>query len=137
MNHFLEWLNDWYLGIQEIDQQHLALAELLNRVAGRLQETEESRASGEVILPLVRRLLEETRQHFKDEESIMREHDYPELVDHHREHVMLLAELQEFIRDIEEGRRQFDLDSLTALKHWLINHVIDGDMAFARYLGDC
>jgi len=137
VNHFLEWLNDWYLGIQEIDQQHLALAELLNRVAGRLQETEESRASGEVILPLVRRLLEETRQHFKDEESIMREHDYPELVDHHREHVMLLAELQEFIRDIEEGRRQFDLDSLTALKHWLINHVIDGDMAFARYLGDC
>jgi len=137
VNHFLEWLDDWYLGIQEIDQQHLALAELLNRVAGRLQETKESRASGEVILPLVRRLLEETRQHFKDEESIMREHDYPELIDHHREHVMLLAELQEFIRDIEEGRRQFDIDSLTALKHWLINHVIDGDMAFARYLGDC
>ncbi len=137
MNNFLEWLDDWNLGIQEIDQQHLALADQLNRVADTLRDAGDSAATGEVTLPLVARLLDETRQHFRDEESIMREHDFPELVEHHREHVMLLAELQEFIRDIEEGRRHFDLDSLTALKHWLINHVIDGDMAFARYLGEC
>jgi hemerythrin len=64
----------------------------------------------------------------------MRGHGYPELTEHHREHIMLLAELQEFIREIEEGTRQFDLDTLTSLKHWLINHVIDSDLAFARYI---
>ena len=69
-----------------------------------------------------------------DEEGIMRGHAYPELTEHHRDHIMLLAELQEFIRDVEEGRREFGLDSLISLKHWLINHIVDSDLAFARYL---
>jgi hemerythrin len=64
----------------------------------------------------------------------MREYDFPQLGEHHREHVLLLAELQEFVREIEEGRRSFDLETLTSLKHWLINHVLESDMAFARYL---
>lgn len=134
MNNFLEWLDDWYLGIEEIDRQHLQLAYLFNQVATALEASSNSQLSHAVVLPLVYRLQEETRQHFKDEEEIMREHDYPWLTEHHREHVMLLAELQEFIREIEEGTRQFDYASLTALKHWLINHVIESDLAFARHL---
>ena len=134
MNHFLEWLDDWYLGIREIDSQHLAMAEQINRLAETLQSATTTPARHDSLMPLIEHLLEDTRRHFKVEESIMREHDYPDLIQHHRDHVMLLAELQEFIREIEEGRRYFDIDSLTALKHWLINHVVEGDLAFARYL---
>jgi hemerythrin len=136
MKVFLEWLDDWCLGLQEIDRQHLNLAELLNRVADSLDDTAEPSGAGEETMQLVMLLLEETRQHFRDEESVMRDHDYPELTDHCREHIMLLAELREFIREMEEGVRQFDLNALIALKHWLITHVIDSDLAFARYLGD-
>jgi hemerythrin len=64
----------------------------------------------------------------------MREHDYPFLLDHHREHALLLVELQDYIHQLEVGSRQIDYESLTALKHWLIRHVTDGDLAFARYL---
>jgi len=134
MNLFLEWLDEWCLGIHEIDRQHLQLAQLFNHLANSLQTTPADTSSTASTMTLVRRLLKETRQHFKDEESIMREHDYPYLVDHRREHVMLLAELRDFIREIEAGSRQFDYESLSALKHWLIHHVIDVDLAFARYL---
>jgi hemerythrin len=134
VNSFLEWLDEWHLCIDEIDRQHLQLASLINTMADRLRATDTHPASPVTTVSLVHQLLRETRQHFKDEESIMREHDYPELVDHHRDHAMLLAELQDFIREIEEGGRQFDFNSLTALKHWLIDHVIDCDLAFARYL---
>ena len=134
MSNFLEWLDDWYLGIEEIDQQHLQLVSLLNQIAATLQDVDETPLCPQATMPLVQRLLDETRQHFKDEESIMREHDYPDLIDHHRDHVMLLAELQDFIREVEEGLRSFDVESLTALKHWLIDHVTESDLAFARYL---
>lgn len=134
MKRFLEWLDDWFLGVEEIDRQHLDLAALLNRVADSLADTGMLSGAGEETMPLVLALQEETRRHFNDEEAVMRDHDYPDLTEHHREHIMLLAELQAFIREIEEGRRQFDLDTLTSLKHWLINHVIDSDLAFARYL---
>jgi hemerythrin len=134
VDHFLEWLDDWYVGIQAIDRQHLELATLFNRVAEMLRGETPTASGTSKILPLVRQLLDDTRQHFKDEEGIMREHNYPDLIDHRREHIMLLAELQAFIREIEKEQRQFDLESLTALKHWLINHVIEVDLAFARYL---
>ncbi|MEJ2591997.1 MAG: bacteriohemerythrin [Candidatus Thiodiazotropha sp.] len=134
MKVFLEWLDDWFLGVEEIDRQHVNLAVLLNRIADSLAVTTAHAGTGEESMPLVLTLQEETRRHFNDEEAVMREHDYPDLTEHHREHIMLLAELQAFIREIEAGRRQFDLDTLTALKHWLINHVIDSDLAFARYL---
>ncbi len=131
MKVFLEWLDDWSLGMEEIDRQHQHLADLLNRIATAMDV---ENGSADKADSLVVRLLEETRQHFNDEEAIMRNHQYPELIEHHREHIMLLAELQEFIREIEEGVRRFDYETLVSLKHWLINHVIDSDMAFARYL---
>ncbi len=134
MNSFLEWLDEWYLGIEEIDRQHLQLVSLLNQMADCLRPMNESSPSRISTMALVKQLLKETRRHFKDEESIMREYDFPDLIGHHRDHTMLLAELQDFIREIEEGSRQLDLHSLTALKHWLIDHVIDCDLAFARYL---
>ena len=133
MKLFLEWLDDWQLGILEIDQHHQEMAELLNRIVGSLGSEAET-GSGEETLPLVLDLLNRTRRHFKVEEAVMRKYAYPGLGEHHREHVLLLAELQELIREIEEGRRHFDLETLTALKHWLINHVLESDQAFARYL---
>ena len=134
MKVFLEWLDDWYLGVEEIDRQHVNLADLFNRVADSLHDATSYTGAGADTMPLVLALQEETRRHFTDEEAVMREHGYPDLTEHHREHIMLLAELQEFIREIEEGKRRFDFATLTALKHWLINHVIDSDLAFARYL---
>jgi len=133
MKVFLEWLDDWQLGIYGIDRHHQEMAELLNRIVGSL-DSEEEISSGEETLPLILNLLDKTRRHFKVEEAVMRGYGYPGLGEHHREHVLLLAELQEFIRETEEGRHRFDLETLTALKHWLINHVLESDLAFARYL---
>ena len=131
---FLVWLDEWNLGIPEIDEQHLQLAERLNRIVFSLDGPDTPSQPNEETMPLVIELLDETKQHFQDEEEIMRGHDYPELVEHRRDHIMLLAELREFIRDVEEGRHTFGLDSMISLKHWLINHIVDSDLAFARYL---
>lgn len=134
MKKFLLWREDWYLGIDEIDQQHLRLVELLNQIADFL-ETEGSESGDETAsMQLIMQLQEETRQHFRDEEAFMRHHDYPEHASHHREHALLQAELRDFIREVEEGKRELDVDTLISLKHWLINHVIESDLAIARYL---
>jgi hemerythrin len=134
VNSFLEWLDEWCLEIEEIDRQHLQLVALFNRMAEALKSAADAPPSDTVVLSLVQQLFEETRQHFKDEESIMREHDYPDLVDHHWEHVMLLEELQDFIREIRQGSRKFDYETLTSMKYWLIDHVVETDLAFVRYL---
>ncbi|MET0071281.1 MAG: bacteriohemerythrin [Candidatus Thiodiazotropha sp.] len=134
MKRFLTWRDDWCLGIEGIDNQHLRLVELVNQIAGLL-EADNPDSDGEATpMQLIQQLQVETRLHFRSEEAFMRECGYPEYVSHHREHAMLLAELKELIREIEEGKRKIDIDTLTSLKHWLINHVIDSDLDIARHL---
>ncbi|MBT3013449.1 MAG: bacteriohemerythrin [Candidatus Thiodiazotropha sp. (ex Lucina aurantia)] len=134
MKRFLTWRDDWYLGIDEIDQQHLHLVELINQVADSVmtQNSESNNDGG--AMRLVLQLQEETRQHFRDEEAFMRNHEYPQVSSHHREHALLQAELSDLIREIEEGKRRLDIETLTSLKYWLIDHVIESDMDIARYM---
>ncbi|MCG8046994.1 MAG: bacteriohemerythrin [Candidatus Thiodiazotropha endolucinida] len=134
MKRFLTWRDDWYLGIDEIDQQHLHLVELINQVADSVmtQYSESNNDGG--AMRLVLQLQEETRQHFRDEEAFMRNHEYPQVSSHHREHALLQAELSDLIREIEEGKRRLDIETLTSLKYWLIDHVIESDMDIARYM---
>jgi hemerythrin-like metal-binding protein len=74
-----------------------------------------------------------TRSHFHNEEQVMRDLGFPGLAEHHREHVMLLAELQDLIREIENGERQFGINTLKSLKLWQIDHVISSDREFMEY----
>ncbi|MEW8022624.1 MAG: bacteriohemerythrin [Candidatus Thiodiazotropha endolucinida] len=134
MKRFLTWRDDWYLGIDEIDQQHLHLVELVNQVADSVMTQQSESKDDGGAMRLVLQLQEETRRHFRDEEAFMRNHEYPLVSSHHREHALLQAELSDLIREIEEGKRRLDIETLTSLKYWLIDHVIDSDMDIARYM---
>lgn len=132
MKPFLLWRSDWLVGFDELDQQHISLAGLLNDLFEALGS--DTTGANPKLHRLLMELAENTRCHFHDEEEFMRSFDYPQLPEHHREHAMLLAELQELMREIEEGRRHFTLETLTALKHWQIDHVLNSDKVFADYV---
>lgn len=132
MKPFLIWRTDWLVGFDELDRQHLSLAGLLNQLFDTLAA--DTIGANPVLQGLLATLAEETRRHFQDEEACMRECGYPRLTEHHREHAMLLAELQELMREIEEGRKRFTLETLTALKYWQIDHVLNSDKAFADFV---
>jgi hemerythrin len=132
MKPFLIWRTDWLVGFDALDQQHLSLAALLNKLFDTLAT--DTVGSNPALQGLLETLAEQTRRHFQDEEACMRECGYPRLTDHHREHAMLLAELQELMREVAEGRRRFTLETLTALKYWQIDHVLNSDKAFADFV---
>lgn len=134
MKPFLRWRDDWLLGVDSLDNQHLAMAAHLNRIFTALEGgfggSHLSRRGHALLLEFVGM----TREHFQDEEALMQSSDYPGLIEHHREHLMLTAELHELIRQIEEGYRRFTLDTLTSLKYWQIDHVLGSDRDFADHL---
>jgi len=136
MRPFLIWREEWLLGIELMDAQHLQLARTLNELHRLLACDGKRQLAGMGHLSQrLSELLEVTKSHFQDEEGLMQGHGYPRLSEHHREHALLLAEMQEFIREIESGNRPFSVETLTALKHWQIDHVLNNDRDFALYLG--
>ncbi|MGD8913602.1 MAG: bacteriohemerythrin [Candidatus Thiodiazotropha sp.] len=136
MKPFLIWRDDWLLGFEHLDEQHLELVDALNNLHRFFLQVKEKRvcAGMNTICRQLSVLRDLTHHHFQTEEALMQRFGFPGLADHHREHVMLLAELQLHIREIEAGSKPFTLGTLTALKHWQIDHLLYSDRKFADYL---
>ena len=137
MKQFFTWRDDWSLGVDLMDKQHRQLALLLNRMADHCLNPSDA-MDPEVRLQqlheLMNLLYEKSRQHFDDEEVLMLEAGYSEHANHAREHRMLLAELKNYIREIEEERDDINMGVLMSLKHWFISHIIKSDKEFAAFL---
>ncbi len=132
---FFLWLDDWQLDLDCLDKQHHQIVCTINSLHHAfVHEITTPSREGDRILRHLYTLADQVRTHFKIEEYLMRTHEYPKMLAHRREHCFLLAELQMCIRDHEANHKTFNLQTLTALKHWQINHVISSDKAFAAYL---
>lgn len=136
MKPFLSWRDDWLLGLHELDKQHIALAAQINLIHDVMMREGTRQKCDSKACRHLHDLVEMTQRHFRNEERVMRELGFPGLAEHRREHVMLHAELQDLIREIENGERQFGLNTLKSLKLWQIDHVISSDRDFMQYYRD-
>jgi hemerythrin-like metal-binding protein len=136
MRPFLIWRDDWLLGYVSLDQQHLEIVEALNNLHRTIVQKKESKdcVGLEEISRQLTLLRELTERNFQAEEALMQKYGFPGSAEHHREHAMLLAEMQELLREIKTGSKAFTLGTLTALKYWQIDHLLYSDRKFADYL---
>jgi hemerythrin len=133
MTNFLVWQERWNTDIPDVDEQHLALANQMNRIAELLNQSgrrEQQEADRDSLLNGLYRL---SCEHFNSEEARMRQVNYPDYIAHHKEHVMLLAELARYIREIRQGQSALDIGTLRALRTWFVVHLAEADAAFASY----
>ena len=140
MPDLIHWRDDWLLEIPELDGEHREMVDLLNRLV-RYQCCSESHSSNisrfqsdTAIIAMLEELGRHVRRHFKHEEACMLEAAFPQYEDHCYEHMTLLAEYAELVRDVRErGMQCLDEDTLAALKGWLIGHIAGADGHFGEY----
>ena len=101
----VHWSPNLSVGSERIDSDHKKLIDRLNRLASDL----ESDKGQEAIKEDLDGLIAETEEHFRREEQIMADADYPELDYHRRLHEALMQEIglfrQEFMEGAEIGPR--------------------------------
>lgn len=138
---YLEWRDAWTLDVGFMDEDHRALASMLNRLA-RDYGTRTGlplyplrRPDAPPLLEVLAELDQRTREHFQREEEVMRLDAYSGLADHKSEHDQLLAELSMLIRTLRgSGRQWLDVDLLDSLKDWFLGHVLEMDRELADFL---
>ena len=133
MPDLLVWNDEWNTGIPDVDEMHMAMAFKLNQVFELLKEYYEVLEREHVLGELLNEFLELTREHFVEEEELMRQCNYPDYANHKKEHTILVAELVMFIRDMKKQRVTLDTTTHRDLKNWLIAHIVLADKAFAHY----
>ena len=128
------WDKSFVTGLDQVDEQHHALVDLINRFSGLVEE------GGTPALSDLERLCEELAEyahyHFSEEQMFMDELGVdPRHVAHHvRAHATFFLDLArmraEVAADIPEAARHL----LEFLVHWLAAHILGSDQAMARQI---
>ncbi len=128
----LSWNPFYSVGVERLDEQHRRLIELLNGYANAVLE----RHGAEALGPLLEELVVYVAVHFRDEEGLLREHRYPELEDHLREHQALLDRLEELRGRHAAGQPLDNRPVIEFLFDWLQHHILGTDRRYGPFFND-
>jgi hemerythrin len=129
MSIFISWVEELSVGIEEIDEQHKVLIELLNT----MNEAIEQRRSREKSSEILNKLIEYAKIHFAVEESLMRIMGYPEYEEHKQKHEELMKTIFDLVSKVEKGSIAIGFELQYFLKNWLTKHILDTDKQYAEY----
>lgn len=123
------------IGIAEMDAQHgywIHLIEEFRRTAsGHLVDGQGMSAAHHALV----QLLDYTREHFRSEEHFIAAHGYPHVEAHHRQHLELEAEVAKLLDEIAAHKtRTTPLKLNLFVTVWLMEHIMEHDLDYARYL---
>ncbi len=116
------------LGLEEIDRQHEEIRRLLNRLHAACVQADPA-----AWRPVFKQLVSTVKEHFRDEERLMRRHGDPALAAHKARHESLLDRAADLSEAVRRGA-VIDEPVLLYLKGWLRDHVLGPDARMAAFL---
>ncbi|RKZ39980.1 MAG: hemerythrin [Gammaproteobacteria bacterium] len=127
----IEWSDELSVGIQEIDEQHKVLVNILNELNAAIK----TGRSFDIRVKLLDKIIEYTKTHFIVEESLMRILGYPKYEEHKQQHEILMVQVLEHRVKMTslEGSSLSSYDLLFFLRHWLSEHIMKSDKEYEPY----
>jgi hemerythrin-like metal-binding protein len=116
-------------GFEAIDEQHRLFMEMLGELAERI----ETGAHHQGFMDALQGMRLYAESHFTDEEVLMSQWGYPELLPHcglHESFRRMAGDLEIRAKD---GPGLVSLEMLEFLGQWFIGHIRDEDQRFAAY----
>lgn len=129
MRTLMPWTPALSVEIQEIDEQHKILVDMINELYDSMIEGRSIKANGEIL----ERLIEYTKTHFVVEESVMRILGYADYDEHKKKHDAFVAKLIELQGMYDGGDHHIALELLDFMKDWLSEHILKTDKQYVPY----
>jgi hemerythrin-like metal-binding protein len=127
---FMELTAGLLTGVDEMDQQHRRLVELINQ----LHEAMKSGKGAEQSQVILKSLVDYTNSHFSREEAMLRRHNWPGLTRHLTLHQDLLRQLNQFITAFNKTQRVSSIELSDFLRDWLYKHIQQEDLQYGKDL---
>ncbi len=122
---FMKWRPDFNLGIEEIDEQHKKIVELINTLNEAFMKNE-ARGKLSTILEEMTRYAD---YHFQTEEKLFSQYHYPFTHEHMNLHENFRKKVVQFTEQFEQGH-PVTFRVLGFLRKWLTNHILDVDREY-------
>ncbi|GAK57067.1 hemerythrin-like metal-binding protein [Candidatus Vecturithrix granuli] len=125
----VQWNDRYLIGVKEIDAQHKYFVTLVNELHSKMQQHQ----IREIKTEIVPKLVDYVRKHFKDEERIMRRHNYPGLQEQIKAHQEILSNVNAIVNSNADAfPMAMKLMRLTT--QWFLDHVLEHDLRLGKFL---
>lgn len=128
----ITWNESYSVGVEKINDQHKKLVEIINK----LHEGMKSGQAKNVMEGILNELVDYTKNHFKTEEDLFNQYNYPQGVQHKVEHENLLIKVGDFVNKFVSGDAIISMELMDFLREWLINHIQGTDMQYKAFFNE-
>jgi hemerythrin-like metal-binding protein len=126
----IEWSEEYSVHISSIDSQHRKLFQMLNDLYEAMRSGKGNSAAPAVL----RGLIAYTKEHFAEEERLMKSSNYPRYPEHKAEHDKLTAEVVRLVKEFDSGKTRLSVPLLEFLRTWLQSHIHGSDKQYSSHL---
>lgn len=130
--HKIERIDEIYLGIKELDDQHFKVLELYNSIIKAKEGKNEQE-----LMDLILKLIELWKKHFIYEEDLMEQYEYSGFAEHKNEHDEIMDSVSNLGEMYSNGFIYVTSFLALRLNHWIdehIAHIKGEDKKLAEYL---
>ena len=128
----MQWADDLSVNIREIDEQHLRLIDLINKLHNAMRTGKGKEATVKVL----EELKDYTVFHFSTEEAMFEEHAYSGMINHVAAHKSFVNKVIEFEEKILSGKAAVTMEVMNFLKDWLVKHIKGVDKKYSGFFND-
>lgn len=126
------WKEDYRIGVEEIDQQHMKLFEIAGRLYDLLKNELYSDKYDKIV-KLVQELKDYTIYHFKCEEEYQQKIGYKKYFTHKVDHDDFIAKINEVnMEDIDENHDKYLVEILEFVVNWIDEHILQKDKLIVK-----
>jgi hemerythrin-like metal-binding protein len=124
------WSDKLSVGVKSVDDQHTVLFKTINDLHDAMMKGQARAIVGE----LLKRLLTYTKNHFSEEEAMLKKVRYPGLAAHRLLHKDLTQQVEAYIARHEKGDLTLSMQLADFLSDWLKTHILNTDQTYGRWL---
>lgn len=125
------WRDEYCTGNPMVDAQHRHLFVIVNKLHDAMLEGH----GADVLTQTLDELVHYTVEHFRDEEKLMRDNNYPEYAKHKEMHESITKDVLALLEKQKQHKQFLSIEVSKFLTSWLIHHIKGEDkrmIAFFR-----
>lgn len=124
----IDWIEEYSVGVELIDEQHRYILELLDELFDAIASTRTDQEIGDII----NRLVAHAALHFATEEDYFDQFGYADAEDHKARHRELTARVVDFKARYAAGEKDIASEIVEFLEGWLIGHIMETDKKYMK-----
>ena len=128
----IEWTSSYSVGNKLLDIQHKRIIGIINQMITKNDFTVRS----ETVSDLLTKLTFYALDHFKEEERILQQFNYPDFDRHKEEHKAYRLKIASLCEDTVNHKDTVPEELFAYVREWWATHILVTDMKFRYFLSE-